>query len=195
MEPNPTSDPVTRALLPALLHEINGATQLLVGLRAVLDLPQGEGMFAKRAPDLAETSERVHELGFAMAVLATASGADMLMARRERRGLHVLMDLARRAVSRVGGAPIEVRGETPLLRPDVLDGWQVPWAGAALVALVPGRIWTWEGSRLRGSAPEAGSAPPDDEVTRLVAVRCPGATLEADGGDVVWTLPGEWIAD
>ena len=192
------SDPLTRALLPVLVHEVKGATQLLVGLRSILEVPGGEAFFEKRAPDLSQTSERMHELGFAMAVLATASGADMLMARREATGLRTLIDLAQRAASFDGGPTPPMEGEPPLVAPGALDGWQVPWAGGALVGLCRGRDWAWiEAGVLRGRLADGGAPSPDEaEIVDLVRRRTPGAGLDSGPGaegDLVWSLPAPWL--
>ena len=45
-------DPCVQALMPVLLHELNNQTQLLTGLRAVLDMGGAEDLFAARADDL-----------------------------------------------------------------------------------------------------------------------------------------------
>jgi len=194
-----SSDPLTKALLPVLVHEVKGATQLLVGLRSILDVPGGEALFEKRAPDLSETSERMHELGFAMAVLSTANGADMLMSRREATGLRTLVDLARRAASFDGGSTPQMTGDVPLIAPSALDGWQIPWAGGALIGLCRGRTWEWtgpgalRGRLLDGGAPSAAEA----EIVDLVRERTPGASLGTEqtaGDDLVWSLPAAWLA-
>lgn len=192
------SDPLTRALLPVLVHEVKGATQLLVGLRSILDVPGGEALFEKRTPDLGHTSDRMHELGFAMAVLATASGANMLMARREATGLRTLVDLARRAAGFDGGETPPMEGEPPLIAASALDGWQVPWSGGALLGLCRGRAWTWSGSGvLRGRPLDGYDRDAEAPILDLVRDRTPGASLvieEAPERDLVWTLPGAWLA-
>ena len=92
-EPSAQADPTARVLLPVLLHEVNNATQLLVGLRAILELPGGEAMFNSRADDLARTSAMMDDLGFALAVVATAGGANMLLARRDERSIQIMWEL------------------------------------------------------------------------------------------------------
>jgi hypothetical protein len=145
-----TSDPVARVLLPVLLHEVNNATQLLVGLRAILELPGGEAMFNSRADDLGRTSHMMDDLGFALAVVATAGGANMLLARRDDRSIRILWDLAKKALTRGGGVKIADSGEPPLTAPDALDGWQLAWAVAALLIAASGddgaraERWVWK---------------------------------------------------
>ena len=86
-------DPLGAALLPVLLHRLGNAGQLLSALRSVLGLEGGERALHERADDLATTAREVEELGWALAALASASGADLLLARREPRGADILLDL------------------------------------------------------------------------------------------------------
>ncbi len=105
-----SSESVPRALLPVLIHEMNNGTQLLVGFRSLLDIPGGEALFGQKAGELADGSRKLEDLGFALAVLSTSSGANMLMARRERRGIQILWDLARRTLERSGEYGVHVQG-------------------------------------------------------------------------------------
>ena len=182
------SDPVSRALLPILLHEVNNATQLLVGLRALLGIPGGEEMFAQRADDLARTSRTMDDLGFALAVIATAGGANMLMARRLDRGLEILWSLAVRSIQRDGQGT--VTGEPPRIAPRALDGWQVPWAGAALVIAGQYQVNTW---RWESSGHLLGDAEIERDALRAIAERVPGSELHATAGETRWSLPAAWI--
>ena len=43
-----SSDPLVAQLLPVVVHEVNNATQLLVGLKAMLQIPGGDALFAAR---------------------------------------------------------------------------------------------------------------------------------------------------
>ena len=189
---------VSRALLPVLIHEMNNGTQLLVGFRSLLDLPGGEVLFAQKAGELAAGSSRLEDLGFALAVLSTAGGADMLMARRERRGLRILWELGTQALERSGPGSVHVQGAPPLIRPDALAGWEVPWAGAALLLLAAEAAdaedwrWRWDGASLTGRAPAAVEL--DPAALAHIAERVPGSRIVHDGEALRWDLAAEWVA-
>lgn len=190
---------VAAKLLPALLHDVNNATQLLVGLKAMLEIPGGESMFAKRVDDLARTSARMDDLGFALAVLSTAGGANMLMARREPRSIEILWELTLKALQRAGGDPIDVVGEPPRTVPDALGGWQLAWSVAALLMACAARSghsdWSWiwsEDGSLEGRS--ASAATLEEGALRSIAERAPGLVLEGTPGRALWRAPDHWLA-
>lgn len=193
-----SSDPLVAALLPAVVHEVNNATQLLVGLKAMLEIPGGDALFASRANDLAATSTRMSDLGFAMAVLATASGADMLMARRDARSIEILWSLAIKTVQRDTGLEIDVSGSPPRTRPDALDGWQVAWSAASLPIICMGsssaESWSWvwrpDGS-LGGSSPSGSEI--DSRSFAPLVEHAPGLRIEAAPGSIEWIPRPEWL--
>ncbi len=192
-----SQESVPRALLPVLIHEMNNGTQLLVGFRSLLEIPGGEALFAQKAGELASGSRRLEDLGFALAVVSTSSGADMLMARRERRALQILWDLTVRSLERTGEHTVHVQGTPPELAPSALSGWEVPWAGAALLLVAAEAAeasewrWRWEGSRLMGRA----GRPITLEEAALAAIqeRVPGSQINVDGEALTWDLAAEWI--
>ena len=193
-----TSDPLVARLLPVVVHEVNNATQLLVGLKAMLEIPGGEALFASRANDLASASTRMADLGLAMAILATAAGADMLMARRDPRSVEIVWTLGIKAVQRDTGADIAVNGAPPRTRSDALDGWQVAWSAASLpvicAELSGAQAWSWswraDGS-LRGSSPSA----PEIDAERWAPLleRVPGLRIESAPGSIEWIPRPEWF--
>ena len=193
-----SSDPLVAQLLPVVVHEVNNATQLLVGLKAMLQIPGGDALFAARADDLASTSTRMGDLGLAMAILATAAGADMLMARRDPRSIQILWSLAIKAVQRQSGTEIHVDGTPPLTRPDALDGWQVAWAAASLpiIAAAPGvdDEWRWEW-RADGALVGRSSTTAMLDTGRLDALvtRVPGLCVESGPGMIEWIPRPEWL--
>lgn len=195
---------VSKALLPILLHEVRGATQLLVGLRAILEIPGGDAMFESRSGDLADTSRRLDDLGLALAVLSTATGANMLLARREARSAQILWDLAMRASrsQSVGlpRGPIECEGAPPLIAPSALEGWQVAWVGAALVVasfqVEGGFRWAWTEGGVLDGVPVVPGSTIDGETLARAQERVPGSELGATPeGHVRWTLPPAWITN
>ena len=204
-----TSDPVARVLLPVLLHEVNNATQLLVGLRAILELPGGEAMFNSRADDLGRTSHMMDDLGFALAVVATAGGANMLLARRDERSVRILWDLTKQALTRGGGVTITDLGEPPLIASAALGGWQLTWSVAALLIAASGDdgarterwVWKWRSTEAGGTelvgflAEDLGSANEalGSETLALIQDRiAPLGQLATEGQFVRWSVPAEW---
>ena len=189
MEGASTSDPVARTLIPVLVHEVNNTTQLLVGLRALLDLPGGEELFSKRADELARASQQMDDLGFALAVLATANGANMLLARRNRRAVEILWSLAVRSLERSGEARVSCAAR---------DGWQAPWSAAALLLTASEHCgvetwrWRWgDDGALVGRSGGSGELAAD--AIDAIASRVPGATIESRAGEVEWRLPDAWL--
>lgn len=194
-----TSDPVSRLLLPVLVHEVNNATQLLVGLRALLDLPGGEALFAQRADELARTSLRMEELGFALAVLATSNGSNMLLARRHPRAVELLWDLTVHAIERRDEVRVSKTGTPPEIASGALDGWQAPWSIAAVlvhaaeIAPIDGWRWRWEDDgTLVGRAPSGTTI--DERVLMDIAERAPGERIDVADGAITVRFPSEWIA-
>lgn len=194
MEP---PDPLVRALLPVLIHKLGNTTQLLTGLNAMLHVEGGEDLFAGRVGDLGHASGQVHELGFALAVLGSAAGADLLLARREPRGVALLVELAGGALRRTGRrlAPVDVPG----LAPDALDGWQVPW-GIASVVFAAGETldesdtldWSCAAHERGWRVTVPSSAPVDQRIERVLP-RLPGADAEREGARTALVLPPAWL--
>lgn len=189
---------VPRALLPVLIHEMNNGTQLLVGFRSLLDIPGGEVLFAQKAGELAQGSSKLEDLGFALAVVSTSSGANMLLARRERRAVQILWELAVRTLERSGEHQVHVQGDPPELAPAALSGWEVPWASAALLLHASEAMgagdwrWRWEGGRLTGRL----GRPVELEAANLAAIleHVPGSQLSVEGETLTWELAADWVA-
>ncbi|MCP3920259.1 MAG: hypothetical protein GY711_32435 [bacterium] len=186
-----TSDPLTTTLLPVVLHKLNNATQLLVGLNTLLGMEGGEELALERSGDLADASRTVHRLGWAMAVIASGNGSDLLLERREPEGLAILIELAVEAARRSGGsiaAPVNV----PSLAPEVLDGWQIPWGVATVLLAATADVdhveWTLEPERFEVTAGAAART-----AAAAVLERLPGARLESGGGALVMRLPVGWL--
>lgn len=196
-----SSDPLAVALLPVLLHKLAGATQLLSGLNALLGVEGGEVFALTRSDDLGAASRTAHDLGWLMAVLASAGGTNLLLERREPRGIAIVLEVLADALRRKGRELHGVGLAPPALAPEVLDGWQVAWSFGALLLsaaddLAPGEPLEWS---LESTA-EGGvrlSAPAGESVARisaLVTERLPGARLSMEEGRFSLSLPAEWIA-
>lgn len=200
-------DPLAEAAVPVLLHRLNNATQILTSLNSLLALgPDGRALFEARAGDLAYASERVDELGWCLAVAASALGADLLLARRDRAGLVALVELVGEVLRRDGRALAKPAHSLPVLRVDVAHGWQLPWAFAS---------WLWtSGSVLESGAELEWHVSALDDRVRLVcrapwseahsrardawAARLPGARFEqaedARGPSAILSMPSAWFA-
>jgi hypothetical protein len=120
-------DPLTAALLPVLMHRLNNATQLLLGLNSLLASGGGTHLAERRGADLAQASQAIDEVGWLLGVLASASGADLLLARRARRGLAPVVVAVREALRRCDRELGPSAEPLPDLASGIADGWQVPW--------------------------------------------------------------------
>lgn len=129
----PATDPLAAALLPVFLHRLGNTTQLLSTIGSLLSLTQDAGLLAERRDDLAEAAGRAEELGYLLAVLASACGADLLLERREPRGLEIVLLAARDALRRTGRDVALAPQPLPDLAPHFADGWRLPWSVAALI--------------------------------------------------------------
>jgi hypothetical protein len=121
-------DPLAAALLPVLMHRLNNATQVLQALNAMLATGERQRVLAARCGDLVSAGETIDEVGWLLAVLASACGADLLLARRERDGLAGVLAAVREAVRREGRELARGPDALPRLAPEFGDGWRVPWA-------------------------------------------------------------------
>ncbi len=119
--------------LPVLLHRLANHTQWMTGFRSLLQIPGGEELLASKSGDLAEAGRRFQEVGWLMAVLGSAQGGELLLARREPEGLALMFDLVREGLQREGVGPISGPAAWPELAPDALDGWQIPFALGSLI--------------------------------------------------------------
>jgi hypothetical protein len=198
----PCIDPWVAGLLPVLLHEFNNQTQLLTGMRAILEIGGADELFVARADDLVRAGERTRELGYVLGVLGSALGANALQTRRDPRGLRLLLDLVAVAARR-REVPLQLQLDpTPLLAPSALDGWQVPWAVAAFAWLAVGcaeaERCACTGRWLAGSDGAAALELRPFRVERELATRltglAPGCELESVSGGALLVLPAAWLA-
>jgi len=186
LETGAQSDPLAVALLPVLLHKLNNATQVLSSMNSLLTIAGGEELFCDQTRQLGATSARVDELGWLLAVLASASGTDMLLERREPRGLSIMASLVSEALRRRGQVMDKV-ADLPELAPNPcagVGGWELPWALGTL--LVHSAADLADGASLRWSHENTGGA---------WCLRGPqGASVLGVGGAVRSRLPGAEFA-
>src|SRR5262249_14059378 len=119
------ADPFARALLPVLLHRIGNASQLLSNLAALLEVRASA--LDERSDDLAAAGGIVDDTGWLLAMPASASGANLLLERRETHGLGPVVDGVRACLRREGRDLDPARGALPRLEPHVGSGWELPW--------------------------------------------------------------------
>lgn len=196
-------DPLAAALLPVLLHRLGNSTQLLTALNAVAGEEGGARSIEERSPDLARASRSIRELGYVLAVIASASGADLLLERREARGLEPLVGAVRDALRRAGRDLDPPADPLPALAPATGRGWELAWAVGATLwaagrALAPGEALAWSLARrgggwvleVRRPAPLGLRA-----LAPLLQRRLPDARLELEEEAWRLSLPGPWLHD
>lgn len=197
-------------VLPTLLHELGNHTQFLTGLRAALGLPGGAKLLHDRAAAFAEVSAHVEDAGWMLAMLASAAGSDMLMARRERRGLGIACRFVDDALRREhrDKARLDPDGTVrwPGLGNDLFSGdggWQVPFCVASLLlaagldqasgperAGVPGEIGPLEGG---GARVVLRGGPRVLKLQPLVSELLPGIGFHTENAHTHLDLPNGWL--
>ena len=191
-------DPLVAACLPVLVHGMNNTTQLLSNLSALLQLQGEQCEVESLAPDLGRATGEVERSGYVLALLASASGAELMLARREARGLEWMIDSLRKVLRRDGLDLADCETSIPDLHSASRDGWSAAWAVASCL-LVAARAaaeaaltWGFEslevGHALTGSA--GGSA------VKALAGRLEertGAGLEVQGEAWTLLLPAGWL--
>ncbi len=193
-------DPLARALLPIILHKLANATQLLSGMNAMLGLEGGDELFNARASDLSRCSLDLNRLGWALAVVASGSGADLLLSRREPRGLETLLGLVGDACRREGCAGISLPEPLPRLTPGALSGWELPWALASLLLAAAeeqgsGTLqWSLEPVGEAGWELRLGESEGLAERARQVLPHLQGAQWHCADGRACLQMPAAWLA-
>jgi hypothetical protein len=186
-------DPLARAILPVLLHRIGNASQLLSNLDALLETHPAA--LDERSEDLAAAGEIVDDAGWLLALLASASGARLLLERREAHGLAPLLACVRACLRREDRDLAEARAPLPRLAPGVASGWELPWYLASVLylsgrELEAGRSLAWSIERLprawRLACTRTTDARPDVELA--------GIRDRVDGDLRVLEVPMEWLA-
>ena len=151
------ADPLARALMPVLLHRLNNATQVLAGWNSLLGIPAADALLARRADDLADAARTTDDVGWALAVLASAAGADLLLERRSARGLEPILAFVREALRRAGrdlAVPAERLPSLASEAPGGSEPWAAAWVAASWLhacgaALPAGETLRWDLGRGR----------------------------------------------
>jgi hypothetical protein len=195
------TDPLTRALLPVLMHRMNNSTQLLSNLNTLAARSSEVDWFEERASDLAETSGIIDDTGYLLAVLACASGADLLLERRVSSGLSIAVRAVEQALKREGRTLSAEGQPLPRLSPSAGQGWELPWAFASLLllsgrALERDRTLDWQLLEEGSSWVLVASASPADRfesIASSIADRLPESALDVRRGGWSWRIPSPWL--
>jgi hypothetical protein len=127
------TDPLARLLLPVLVHRMNNTTQLLSNLQTLTRVAAETDWLSARAGDLEAATVDVDELGYLLAVVASASGADLLLERRVAEGLRIMIEAVTDVARRLGKELTRPCGPIPHQSANVRGGWELPWAVGALL--------------------------------------------------------------
>ncbi len=192
---------LTAVLMPVLLHKLSNATQLLSSLNALLSIEGGAELALSRTNDMARTSSQVEDLGWLLAALASASGADLLLERRERRGLAIFSKALQEALRRRGCELLVEPATLPDISREALDGWELPWVLCSLVLASAGPtsraaplVLHFEAGTGTGRAEFdlQGAEVPPQPAQRLL-LRLPGAEFLARPNGWVLAVPARWL--
>jgi len=124
-------DPLSRALVAVILHDIANTTQYLKVLNAMLS---ESGAPARVLDGLPETTNEVEDLGFVLGMVAFGAGADILHDRARRDGLDVLLAFVKRALRHEQRDLAANATPLPRVRIDAPDrGRLATWASARFV--------------------------------------------------------------
>lgn len=191
-------------LLPALIHRANNSTQLLSNLAVLARTGAGPGGLSwldQRASDLQEASRNVDQVGYLLAVLASASGSNLLLERRAARGLGWMIAAVGEALARAGRRVAPHSQPTPEQAADVARGWELPWAAGAL--LLRSGLSCDEGTALEWQWLEepthwilvCACATPGtvSDLAPRISTLLPEAALDICPRGWSWRLPAAWL--
>ena len=197
-------NPLAAALLPILLHRINNVTQLLTSVNAVLALAAADGDDAPgaaslRGQDLAAASSDAEELGWLLGVLGCGLGADLLLERREPRGLDAMVRLVRQALRRAGAEfAVEPEGPWPGITNAAPSHGDLCWIvayGMWFGGLEGGELRLARDAATRRHVLSCSSATPVDwaALRETLERRLPGAELGSGASGWELSLPPDWL--
>jgi len=194
-------DPLADHLLPVLVHRMNNTTQLLSNLQALGKVSETTDWLSERSEDLADACGDMDRVGYLMAVVASACGADLLLERRESEGLRFVLEAVTDVARREGREIQRPANPLPLQAPHVHDGWQLPWALGSLLLLAA--LGLEEGSRLEWQLLEEGdswvlvSSSCVEEgfhgLRERLAERLPECRLDVRREGWSWRVPAAWL--
>ena len=194
-------DPLAEHLLPVLVHRMNNTTQLLSNLEALGRVSSGTDWVGERSADLSSASVDVDEIGYLMAVVASAKGADLLLARRVADGLRIVIEAVTDVSRRRGRELRRPCRPIPHQAPQVHDGWELPWAVGALLLTAAldreeGQVLDWQFLQENDSWVLVSSGTVADGFAGLrevIEARLPESHLDVRREGWSWRIPAEWL--
>ena len=193
-------------VLPVLFERLAAARLEVEALTArLLREPRDALADAQRATEIETAWAAGDGLGWTLGVLAAATGSNLILARRERRGARLVVDLigalfARRCVTLVPDA-----GALPEESPRVGHGWELSFACGALFHAAGGALpgetaLCWALAREPGGAWCLSFEEPRDgarlaEVAAALRDLLPALAWHADAARWSARFPGDWFVD
>ncbi len=113
--------------LPVLLHKLANQTQLITGFHAILQMEGGESLVEARSPDLVRAGQNVEQVGWLLAALSSGAGHNLMLARREPKGLAWTVELVHEVLQKQGVNAPGFGQPLPLLTSKAPEGWLLPW--------------------------------------------------------------------
>lgn len=196
------ADELAAAILPRMLGHLREQTAEFEALARRIERWPERTLADETALATVESVQAQSQgVGWCLGVVAAASGADLLLARRERDGLRHMLTLVSEALA---GHPFRPEVEAlPTLSTTEGEGWEVPFlvaylflcAGARLPRGAPLRWSLIEAAgRVRLRFPEpVGDARLAERLAALLAL-VPGAALEHDAETCELVFPAAWLA-
>jgi len=151
------ADKLGRAVLPHLLGRLDGTTENFRALaRRLASDPEATFCDDVAMGRVEEAQGEAHRVGWFLGCLASASGTDLLIARREENGLRLFCGLVLEALAGPGGV-VPDPSELPRIATGVGRGWELSFlAGflfcAAFSGARPEGPLGWTVERLEGQA-------------------------------------------
>ncbi|MEM7311457.1 MAG: hypothetical protein AAF682_32640 [Planctomycetota bacterium] len=190
-------------VLPVVQERMKRASTKLASCSKRLARDPGSLQRAPRgAGELEEVQQESETLGWVLGVLASASGDDLLLARREPYGIALVGDLVGEVLASEGRALEPDASMFPDVASRIEDGWRLPWVVGLLVRLASRSVpsdepvrWAFERGPIRsclfflGAHPE-GAAPLLAEIEAVL----PGSFARIEEAGFGVEFPAEWFA-
>jgi hypothetical protein len=187
-----SGDPLAAELLGVLIGDVRAMTARLHGL-----VQRGRPSDDETLTTAGSDTDRI---GWQLAVLASAAGTDVMLARREAEGLRMFLELICEALARLGRT-LELPTTLPQLVPTTGGGWEATWLVGAILfetgrTCAPGTQLEWtlepaEGAhhlRITGAIDEPLRARIEE-----LAQRVPEAEPSFEPGGCTLAIPGPWL--
>ncbi|MFT5199496.1 MAG: hypothetical protein ACI87O_002165 [Planctomycetota bacterium] len=200
MDPSLLKSGLLTQALPVLLHKLANQTQLITGFHAILRMDGSEALVEARSPDLTNAGHQVEQVGWLLAALSSGSGHNLMLSRREPRGLVWMGQLVHEVLRKQGVEAAGFGQGFPSMSSKAPEGWRLPWvAGCMLYETYQDggqaqRPWTFlsedSGAWVLGLPAQASLHGRMQEL----AAHLPGSIWAVDAqGMGHLTLPAEWM--